>query len=148
MNNSVVWLLAEDSEDEFLLLRRVFRRVAPDATLLWVRDGAQAKACLLGEPPFNDRNDFPIPAVVLADLKMPRCNGLELLQWIKERPEFRALPVVIFSSSDQPSDVDSAYRLGANWYIRKPSSMDQLTEMLGRLCEQFRHEERLRSGAA
>jgi CheY-like chemotaxis protein len=139
-SHSVVWLLAEDNEDEFILLQRGFRRVAPDAKLLWVKDGSQAKDYLAGEPPFQDRSAYPVPAVVLADLKMPRCNGIELLRWVRQHAEFRNLPFVVFSSSDQPSDVAAAYQNGANWYLTKPSTLDQLTELLRRLYEQFRLE--------
>jgi CheY-like chemotaxis protein len=134
------WLLVEDNEDEFILLQRALRRTIPEVRLLWVSDGLQAKDYLLGRSKFEKRSLFPLPSVVLADLKMPRCNGLELLQWIRGQSELRTLPVVILSSSDQPSDVTSAYEFGANWYLTKPSTLDKLAEVLTRLHEQFRDE--------
>jgi CheY-like chemotaxis protein len=76
-----------------------------------------------------------MPFVVLSDLKMPRCSGLELVQWLRQEPQFRTLPFIMFSSSDQPTDVALAYRDGANWYLAKPPVFDQLVEMLARLSE-------------
>ena len=135
---STVWLVAEDSEDDFLLLERAFRKVAPQARLFWVRDGAEAQSYLRGEDRFTNRAAYPLPDVTLADLKMPKCTGLELLAWIRNDPELRAMPLIMFSSSDQPSDVAQAYHLQANWYLRKPSTLDQLVETLRRLFEPSR----------
>ncbi|MFO1497808.1 MAG: response regulator [Verrucomicrobiota bacterium] len=83
----------------------------------------------------QDRTRFPFPSVVLSDLKMPRCTGLELVQWLKQDAELRTLPFIMFSASDQPTDVGSAYHDGANWYLAKPSTFDALVDMLQRLVE-------------
>ncbi len=135
---STVWLVAEDSEDDFLLLQRAFRKVAPKAKLFWVKDGVEAQSYLRGDDRFTDRAAFPLPTVTLADIKMPKCTGLELLAWIRRRPELHAMPLIVFSSSAQPSDVAEAYQLQANWYLSKPSTLDQLVETLRRLFEHSR----------
>jgi CheY-like chemotaxis protein len=130
-----IWLVVEDDENDLILLRRALLRAEPNSKVQWVRDGAEAKEYFLGENRFRDRAVFPLPSVVLSDLKMPRCSGLELVQWVRQQPQFRALPFIMFSASDQPADVGLAYQDGANWYLTKPSAFMELVEMLRRLSE-------------
>ena len=132
---SRIWLLVEDDENDFLLLRRALQRADPASLLQWVKDGAEAQEYLLGNGRFNDRAAFPFPSVVLSDLKMPRCSGLELVQWVRNNPSIRHLPFIMFSASDQQADVGLAYHDGANWYLAKPSTFHDLVEMLSRLSE-------------
>ena len=120
-----IWLLVEDDND-YLLLGRAMLRSDPTAQLFWVKDGAEAKDYLLGRERFADRAAHPMPDVVLSDLKMPRCSGLELVQWVRQQPCFRTLPFIMFSSSDQAADVGLAYQDGANWYLAKPSTFQEL----------------------
>jgi CheY-like chemotaxis protein len=132
---SRIWLLVEDDENDAVLLQRALKRIDPDAKLQWLQDGDAAKDYLLGENHFSDRSAFPMPFVILSDLKMPRCSGLELVQWIRQDSRFRHIPFVMFSSSDQQSDVALAYQDGANWYLAKPPTFAGLIEMLARLAE-------------
>jgi CheY-like chemotaxis protein len=133
LSETRVWLLVEDDENDFILLKRALLRVDGDAQLQWVKDGAEAKEYLLGEGRFSNRSVHPVPSVVLSDLKMPRCSGLELVQWVRQQGTFSTLPFIMFSASDQPTDVGLAYEDGANWYLAKPSTFDELVEMLRRL---------------
>jgi CheY-like chemotaxis protein len=130
-----VWLLVEDDENDFILFSRALTRAEPEAKVQWVQDGGEAKEYLLGERHFADRVKFPLPAVVVSDLKMPRCSGLELVQWIRHQESLRTLPFIMFSASDQQADVALAYQDGANWYLAKPSTFEALVEMLRRLKE-------------
>jgi len=130
-----IWLVVEDDENDFILLKRALQRADPTAKLQWVKDGTEAKEYLLGENQFVERAAFPLPTVVLSDLKMPRCSGLELVQWVRQQPHLRTMPFIIFSASDQPADVGLAYQDGANWYLAKPSCFADLVEMLHRLTE-------------
>src|SRR5690242_4124118 len=100
-----VWLLVEDDDNDFILLKRALSRADPTVQLHWVRDGAEAKEYLNGSGRYEDRTAFPLPTMVLSDLKMPRCSGLELVQWVRQQPRLRALPFIMFSASDQPADV-------------------------------------------
>jgi DNA-binding response OmpR family regulator len=70
--------------------------------------------------------------LLLLDLKMPRLDGFDVLEWVRQQPGFSSLQVVIFSSSDEAKDINRAYGLGANWYLVKPHSMDELTALVGR----------------
>jgi CheY-like chemotaxis protein len=132
----VTWLVAEDDENDFLLLKRAFKRAAPHTKLQWVKDGLEAKKYLLGEAPFDDRSLFPLPSIILTDLKMPRCSGLELLAWLKTQPQLQPALLIVFTSSNVPSDEAAASALGAHLYFTKPATSDQLVEMLRRMLGQ------------
>ena len=73
-----------------------------------------------------------MPQLVMLDLKMPRLDGFDVLEWVRKQPGLNGLQIVIFSSSDQPGDNNRAYGLGANWYLVKPHSMEELTALVGR----------------
>jgi CheY-like chemotaxis protein len=123
-------LLVEDEENDATLLDMAFKKNDIPNPVQWVRDGLEAIAYLNGEGAFADRTRFPFPEVLILDLKMPRMNGLELLAWIREHPEFRVIPTIIMSSSRQDPDVEKAYNLGANTYMVKPSSFEELARMV------------------
>src|SRR6184192_4363911 len=87
-----------------------------------VRDGKEAMHYLEADGEFSDENRYPVPDVILLDLKMPRINGFEFLHWLRSEspPHYRFMPVVVMSSSAMREDVDRAYSLGANSYLVKP----------------------------
>src|SRR5258706_11064320 len=92
-------LLAEDDRDEVFLLRRAFRQAGLPHDIFEVRDGAATIEYLKGTPPFNDRARYPLPQLLLLDLKMPKVNGFEVLAWLETQAEFGSLPAVVLSSS-------------------------------------------------
>ena len=100
-----------------------------------MRDGQEAIHYLMGEGKYSDRNEYPFPTILLTDLKMPKRNGLEVLQWIKEHENCRVIPTIIFSASAQFQDVEKAYALGANSYVQKPSTFEELTILLASLLD-------------
>ena len=120
-------LLVDDSEDDALLVRRVFERAGFVAPLQVVHDGESAIAYLQGEGEFADRIRFPRPTAVLLDLNMPRQNGFQLLEWIRHQPTHKRLCVYIFSASNRTEDIQRAYDLGANSFLVKPGTLDGLT---------------------
>jgi DNA-binding response OmpR family regulator len=93
-------------------------------------DGDAALNYLAGRPPYDDRTRYPIPSLVLLDLKLPRRSGLEILQWMREQEDLKSIPVIILTSSQQSLDIDRAYELGANSYLVKPVGFDGLLEMV------------------
>jgi len=123
-------LLAEDSENDILMFRRAARRARFNQPLHVVTNGEEAVAYLKGEGKFRDRDHYPLPNLVLLDLKMPRMNGFEVLQWVRRQPQFVALQVVVLSSSDEIRDINRAYQLGANSFLVKPLSFDEFVGML------------------
>jgi CheY-like chemotaxis protein len=123
-------LLVEDDANDVVLIKRAFDRAAILNPLAIVRHGDDAVAYLEGTGGFSDRDQFPYPVIVLLDLKLPRRSGLEVLQWVKERPRLKRIPIVVLTSSKNDADVDRAYELGANSYIVKPVSFDSLIELV------------------
>jgi CheY-like chemotaxis protein len=118
--NYDVILLAEDNEDHALLTRRAFKQAGLINPLFVVEDGEQAIAYLKGEGKFSNRSEYPLPTLLLLDLKMPHKNGFEVLDWLRRQPNLAALRVVVLTTSDQIHDVNRAYQLGANSFLTKP----------------------------
>lgn len=118
--NYDVILLAEDNEDHVLLTRRAFKLAGLINPLVVVQDGDEAIAYLKGEGKFSNRTEYPLPTLMLLDLKMPRKNGFEVLEWLRTQPTLSALRVVVLTTSDQIHDVNRAYQLGANSFLTKP----------------------------
>jgi CheY-like chemotaxis protein len=132
MSQSGHILVAEDDPTDAFFLQRAFKRAGIPVALHFVRDGQEVIDYLEGTGPFADRTASPLPALLLLDLKMPRLDGFDVLAWIRKRPNLDCLLVVLFSASDEPKDISRAYDLGANWYLVKPHSMDELTALVGR----------------
>jgi len=131
MSTSV--LIAEDDPSDAFLLRRAFAAAEVPATLHFVRDGQEAIDYLEGENSFSDRATHPLPDLMLLDLKMPRLNGFDVLDWLRKKPGLKRLLVTVLTSSDQPRDINRAYDLGANSYLLKPHNSSQLAELVRRI---------------
>lgn len=123
-------LLVEDDPNDIMLFRRAKDKTNLANPLQVVEDGEAAVAYLSGQDQYADRNRYPLPALVLLDLKLPRKSGLEVLAWLREQPGLRRLPVVVMTSSKESTDVGLAYDLGANSYLVKPVAFDNLLEMI------------------
>src|SRR5438067_621849 len=131
MTNRV--LIAEDDPIDVFLLERAFATAAVPASLRFVRDGQEAIDYLEGKDRYADRQANPLPDLMLLDLKMPRLNGFDVLGWVRKQPGLKRLLVTILTSSDQSTDINRAYDLGANSYLLKPHRSDQLTELVQRV---------------
>jgi CheY-like chemotaxis protein len=128
-NSDKVILLVEDNEDDVFLMQRALKAAGVKNPLYTVTDGEQAVQYLSGAGEYSDRGKFPFPSLVFLDLKLPYMSGLEVLKW---KQEARGLPETVFivvTSSNEPSDLNSAYRLGASSYIVKPPTAEQLLEI-------------------
>jgi CheY-like chemotaxis protein len=122
-------LLVEDSEDDVFLMKRALQKAGITNPLFVSEDGQDAIDYLSGAGPYTDRAQFPIPALVFLDLKLPQIRGHEVLAWIREQPHFHNLVVVVLTSSNEPHDLKESYRLGANSYVVKPPTADQLLDL-------------------
>ena len=124
-------LLVEDDPNDILLTQRAFRKAnLTHASLQVVTDGDTAVAYLSGAGEYSDRDRYPLPVVILLDLKLPRRSGHEILGWLRQQPELKRLLVVVLTSSNQRCDVDQAYDLGANSYLVKPIGLAALVEVV------------------
>lgn len=127
-------LLVEDNPGDVRLVREAFADVPHETTLRVARDGVDALECLSQR---TEQEDGALPDIVL-DLNLPRKSGTRVLEEVREDPELSRLPVVVFSGSDDPSDIARSYELQANAYLTKPVSPGEFTETIRRL-EAFWH---------
>jgi DNA-binding response OmpR family regulator len=135
MLEGLIILLAEDDEDDVLLLRSAFAEAAYNLPLQVVPDGEQAIAYLSGEGEFQNRELHPLPSLVILDLNMPKKTGLEVVEWMRGESRFKRLPVIILSSSTQMPHINKAYELGANSYMAKGSSFPEFVDRVKLLYE-------------
>ena|SRR5882762_1138308 len=129
MPDQAVILIAEDREDDILLMRRAFRSAAIPNPIHVVRDGDEAIAYLQGEAQYANRAEYPLPALMLLDLKMPRVDGFEVLRWLRGQPGLSTLRVIVLTSSSDMGDVNRAYHLGANSFLVKPTDFENFVAM-------------------
>ena len=124
-------LLVEDDPNDAHLAQRALQRAGASQEILHLQDGEEAINYLSGKPPFGDRSRYPMPSLVLLDLKMPRMSGFDVLAWLQGHPELAALPVVVTvrTGSIEPQDVVNAKRLGAVGYEVKPIDFGKLVEI-------------------
>jgi len=142
-------LLVEDNPNDADLVMIAHRLNKSAYTIQVVRDGVAALDFLLGGGTGSERAQQPLPRLVLLDLHLPRLNGFEVLERLRADERTRLLPVIIFSSSEQESDVSKSHRLGANGYLRKPSNFQTLREILTQIERDWLkadHSESDRSG--
>ncbi len=125
-------LVAEDDPTDAYFFQRAFKRAGVPVILHFVRDGQEVLDYLQGTGQFADRTHHPLPQLILLDLKMPRLDGFDVLEWVRKQSSLDGLQIVIFSASDQPKDIKRALGLGANSYLVKPHSMEELTALVGR----------------
>jgi two-component system response regulator len=117
-------LLVEDNADDEALALRGLRIHLPSARVSVARDGREAIGCLDGRLTIHGEEIKAIPDFVLLDLKLPLASGFEVLKAIRATHATQNVPVVVFSSSNEPRDVSESYALGANTYVQKPTSFD------------------------
>jgi CheY-like chemotaxis protein len=122
-------LLVENNDDDVLLIMRAFQRAAVKRRVQAVTTGMDAIAYLKGDPPFGDRAKYPLPSLVLLDIKMPGTDGFDVLRWIRQQWEFSHLCVVMLTSSDLIRDANEAYQLGADSFLVKPLDFQNAAEL-------------------
>jgi len=129
MNIKVI-LLIEDNPSDRDLTRRALERAHISNRLIVAEDGEEGLDYLFGRGQYEGRDPRDLPTVVLLDINLPKLNGLEVLQRIRDNEITRLLPVVMLTTSDQEQDVVASYNLGANSYIRKPVDFHQFAEAI------------------
>lgn len=121
-------LVADDDQDDCLLMREAFEESRVANTVSFVHNGEELMAYLLRRPPFND-DEHPMPGLVLLDLNMPLMDGREALVEIKRHPSLRHIPVVILTTSSADEDIARSYDAGVNSFITKPVTFSGLVEV-------------------
>ena len=122
-------LLVEDEENDVFFLQEAMKKAGVLNPIRVASDGQQAIDYFKGAGKFGNREEFPLPCLVLLDLKLPYVMGLDVLKWIRQQSEVPAM-VVILSSSNEEADIATAYRWGANGYLVKPPEAGKLMDMV------------------
>jgi CheY-like chemotaxis protein len=133
MNTPLSILVAEDELKDVLLLRHAFAKAGVKAPVYFANDGQEVLDYLQGNSPFDNPVEFPLPNLLLLDLKLPRVSGFEVLEWLRQQPRLKHLLVVVLSNSGNPEAMTRAYSLGANAYVVKPHEPKELVSIVARL---------------
>lgn len=128
-------LILEDDPNDVFLLQRALQKNQILNPVRVVGDGVEGVAYLSGQGKYTDRETYPFPSFIILDLKMPRMGGLEVLQWLRQHPEYQVIPTLVLTSSKQQIDIVRAYRLGVNSYMVKPGSFDELQAMIRKVYD-------------
>ena len=121
-------LVVEDDENDIFFLTYAMEKVGLENPLQIASDGREAVDYFKGHGKFADRLQFPLPCLVMLDLKLPYLRGLDVLKWMRQEAQLTTI-VIVFSSSENEADIEAAYRLGANAYLVKPTETSKLVEM-------------------
>ena len=128
-------LLVEDDPNDVWLVKHAFHNANISNPLRIVNDGQEAIDYLNGGGAYSDRGAFPLPKLVLLDLKMPRLNGFDVIGWMRHHYPWKLTPIIILSSSALPQDVNRAYELGANAYMVKPADYRALERLFRTIAD-------------
>lgn len=123
-------MLVEDSPDDVMLIQRVFKKNNIDVDFIVAIDGAEALNYLFGKKDYPGKSDNALPSLILLDLKIPKVNGIEILEWVRKENKTRLIPVVIITSSKEEKDVIMGYNSGANSYIKKPIIYEEFSDVI------------------
>ena len=137
MGNRSLILLCEDSREDTFLLRHAFVKAGLSHQVIDVRNGQQAINYLNGTGLYTDRQQHPLPDLVLVDLKMPLLDGFEVLAWIRTRTELQTIPIIVVSGSSHPADIEASKRLGASDYLVKPKDGEDLIKFARLLHDRY-----------
>jgi CheY-like chemotaxis protein len=121
--------------DDYVLFKLASKKCGTPFSLQYAPDGEEAIAYLNGEGAYEDREEHPFPDLVLLDLKMPRLDGFEVLQWIRSNPVTKNLPVVVLAGSSFRADIRRALELGANSYAAKPAKFEELQVLIDQIAD-------------
>ena len=123
-------LLVEDEATDATLITRAFEKAKVRNPVVHLSDGDSVLRYLAGKGEYADRLKYPLPAVILLDLKLPGATGMQILQWMRAQGEIRRIPVMVLTSDENPKTIDAAYDLGANSYLVKPGSPAEVARMV------------------
>lgn len=132
MDEKLILLIEDNPDDEMLILRALEKNRIANGIIV-TRDGVEALDYLFGTGAYNGRDTSILPQMILLDLKLPRIDGLGVLQRLRADKRTGLVPVVILTSSDEDRDIVESYKLGANSYIRKPVDFTQFADAVQQL---------------
>jgi len=128
-------LIVDDDENDIFFVKRAFTEINVHCAFQMLKNGQEVVDYLSGHGAYADRQKYPLPIMILMDLKMPIMDGFEVLVWLRARPGLKVIPTVVFSSSDLAADITRAYELGANSFMTKSVTYDGLLLKLQTLSQ-------------
>src|SRR4051794_193642 len=128
-----VILVVDDRDDDLVIIKKAFEKARVINPIVTVNGGEEAIRYLKGEGEYSNRKEYPLPSLVLLDLKMPKVDGFDVLEWIRGEPTLASMRVVVLTSSDQMKDVNRAYEMGANSFVTKPVGSEKFLELANAL---------------
>ncbi len=131
-------LVVEDDVNDQSFIRRAFKQSGAVNRIAIVNDGEEATAYLRGFEIYADRLLHPLPRLIITDLKMPRMGGIELLEWMNARDEFRLIPTVVLTSSNDQADITRAFERGAKGYMIKPVQFGDLEKLIHKIADYWK----------
>lgn len=131
-------LMVEDDVNDQIFIRRAFKLSGAGQQVTIVNDGEEATDYLSGANGYADRSKYPLPGLIITDLKMPRMGGIDFLKWIYAQREFRFTPVVVLTSSSNQTDVANAFEHGAKGYMIKPVQFGELEKVIRTIVDYWR----------
>lgn len=126
MRRASTILIVDDDENDIFFVKRAFTEIDVHCRFHVLKNGQEVIDYLIGDGAFANREAYPMPMMILMDLKMPIMDGFEVLAWLRSKPGIKVIPTIVFSSSDVPSDITRAYELGANSFMTKSVTYDGL----------------------
>lgn len=126
-------LIVDDDPNDQLMIEHALLHAGTPCSIRIVGDGAEAIAYLKGDGAYADRDRHPYPVLLITDLKMPRVDGLAVLEFLQSTPRSAIVPTVVFSASSDPDDIDKSYTLGASCYHVKPSTAERFATLVRQL---------------
>ena len=123
-------LVVEDDENDLMFVKMAMKKAGVANPIQVARDGREVLDYFQGNGKFANRAAFPLPYLVLLDLKLPYVMGLDVLTWIRDQPQFKSTMVIVLTSSRYAEDIGKAYQLGANAYLVKPADLNALEGMM------------------
>ncbi len=131
-------LIVEDDVNDQNFIRRAFKLSGVLNRIATVNDGEEATAYLRGHGSYVDRSLHPLPRLIITDIKMPRMGGIELLKWMNARAEFRLIPTVVLTSSNDEADIVQAFEQGVKGYMIKPVQFGELEKLIRAIADYWR----------
>ena len=135
MHRQCTILIVDDDENDIFFVQRAFTEINVHCVFQILKNGQEVVDYLSGNGEYADREKYPLPMMILMDLKMPIMDGFQVLAWLRNRPGLKVIPTIVFSSSDIPADITRAYELGANSFMTKSVTYDGLLLKLQTLSQ-------------
>ncbi|MBD2101186.1 response regulator [Leptolyngbya sp. FACHB-261] len=130
-------LVVEDRSDFSGLIQYAFQEIDLEVSLQIVHDGKEAVYYLRGQQPYESRQEYPLPAMILTNKDMPGMTGLQLVAWVKKQPTLSHIPVVMMTAASEPEERRKAKDLGISFYFVKPADFDDLVNTVRMLTSEL-----------